>query len=97
MLVLTCVLRTRDWSPWWLALYAWHPLALDGFAASGHQDVIGIALMFPSFGAFGVVAGMIVYFTAAARFEEAKFKRSPLAADYEAFVRRTGRFIPKFR
>jgi hypothetical protein len=45
VLVLSGVLRTRNWSPWWLALYAWHPLALDGFSASGHQDVIGIALM----------------------------------------------------
>ncbi|HVP72371.1 MAG TPA: hypothetical protein VMS30_01445, partial [Phycisphaerales bacterium] len=45
MLLLLRVLRKREWSPWWLALYAWHPLAIDGFAASGHQDVIGIALM----------------------------------------------------
>jgi hypothetical protein len=45
MLVLAAALRGRGLSPWWLALYAWHPLAIDGFAASGHQDVIGIFLL----------------------------------------------------
>ena len=28
---------------WWAVLYAWHPLAISEVAASGHQDVIGIA------------------------------------------------------
>ena len=32
-------------SPWWAALYAWHPLAISEVAWSGHQDVIGIALL----------------------------------------------------
>ncbi len=45
MFVLALALRRRGLSPWWLALYAWHPLSIDGVAASGHQDVIGIALM----------------------------------------------------
>ena len=30
-------------SPWWAALWAWHPLAVSEVAWSGHQDVIGIA------------------------------------------------------
>lgn len=29
-------------SPWWAALWAWHPLAVSEVAWSGHQDVIGI-------------------------------------------------------
>lgn len=45
MLAILGVLRRRGLSPWWLALYAWHPLAIDGFAASGHQDIVGVALM----------------------------------------------------
>jgi hypothetical protein len=45
MLVLVAALRARDLSAWWLALYAWHPLPVSEFAGSGHQDVIGIALM----------------------------------------------------
>lgn len=45
MLVLLAALRRHAMSPWWLALYAWHPLPLSEFAGSGHQDVIGIALL----------------------------------------------------
>lgn len=29
-------------SPWWAALYAWHPLAVTEVAWSGHQDALGI-------------------------------------------------------
>lgn len=32
-------------SPWWAILYAWHPLVITEVAWSGHQDVIGIALL----------------------------------------------------
>ena len=32
----------EDRSPWWAALWAWHPLAVSEVAWSGHQDVIGI-------------------------------------------------------
>ena len=32
-------------SPWWAALYAWHPLAVTEIAASGHQESLGIALL----------------------------------------------------
>lgn len=39
------VLRRAAQSPWWAALYAWHPLAITEIAGSGHQDVIGIALL----------------------------------------------------
>jgi len=39
--------------------------------------------------------GMFVFYSAAALKEERKFARSPLAAEYEAYKQRTGRFIPK--
>jgi len=32
-------------SPWWAVLYGWHPLALVEIAGSGHQDVLGLALL----------------------------------------------------
>jgi len=31
---------------WWAAMYAWHPLALIEISQSGHQDVIGLLLLF---------------------------------------------------
>ena len=33
----------------WLLVYAWHPLPVVEFAASGHMDVIGISLLFLSY------------------------------------------------
>lgn len=35
-------------SVWWSILYAWHPLVISEFAASGHQDVIGVAMLLAS-------------------------------------------------
>lgn len=64
------------------------------FYASYLLSYIGAAMMFPGVAAFAVVAAMILYFASAARFEERKFASSPLAAEYEAYRRRTGRFIP---
>lgn len=43
--LLLLVLRRQDRSPWWAALYAWHPLALGEIAGSGHQDAIGLFLL----------------------------------------------------
>jgi len=65
------------------------------FYASYLLSYIGAALMFPGLTAFAVVAAMIAYFVSAARFEERKFASSPLAAEYAAYRRRTGRFIPR--
>jgi hypothetical protein len=45
MLLLFGALALRRQSPWWAALYAWHPLPLAEVAGSGHQDSIGLALM----------------------------------------------------
>ncbi len=41
-------------SPWWALLYAAHPLALIEFAHSGHQDVIGIAMLLLALGLSGL-------------------------------------------
>ena len=41
-------LREEGRSPWWAIVYAWHPLAISEVAGSGHQDVIGIALLLAS-------------------------------------------------
>lgn len=32
-------------SVWWSLTYAWHPLVISEIAATGHQDVIGIAML----------------------------------------------------
>ena len=39
------VLIAAGRSPWWAALYAWHPVPISEVAGSGHQDVLGIALL----------------------------------------------------
>lgn len=39
------ILRQLNRSPWWAALFAWHPLVLLETAGNAHQDVLGIALM----------------------------------------------------
>ena len=43
-LILVALARARR-SPWWAALYAWHPLPLAEIAGSGHQESLGIALL----------------------------------------------------
>ncbi len=45
VVMLLLALRRAGRSPWWVVLYAWHPLVVSEIAGSGHQDVIGIALM----------------------------------------------------
>lgn len=45
VVLLLARLRRGGLSAWWAALYAWHPLVIGEVAHSGHQDVIGIALL----------------------------------------------------
>jgi len=45
MVLLALVLFSMKRSAWYLAMYAWHPLAISEFAGEGHQDAIGICLM----------------------------------------------------
>lgn len=52
-------------------------------------------LMTPTLFRGGVLLVMVIYFTAAALWEERKFARSAVAEDYERYKERTGRFVPK--
>jgi hypothetical protein len=38
---------------------------------------------------------MVMYFTAAAMWEERKFARSAVATEYARYKQRTGRFVPR--
>jgi len=67
------------------------------FYASYLLSYIAAAIMFPGVASLAVVLVMTVYFNVAARFEERKFGRSPLATEYKAYLQRTGRFIPRLR
>jgi hypothetical protein len=42
---LLIILRLRRRSPLWVAAYAWHPLAVLEIAGSGHNDALGVALL----------------------------------------------------
>ena len=70
--------------------YLRHP-----FYTSYLLALLGGCLMFPGVlslaGAAAGAAGMY----GASRFEEGKFAKSPLAAEYAAYMQRTGRFFPK--
>jgi protein-S-isoprenylcysteine O-methyltransferase Ste14 len=67
------------------------------FYASYLLSYIGVAIMFPGIITLAVVLGMFLFLVHVARHEERKFARSPVATEYEAYRRRTGRFIPRFR
>jgi len=67
------------------------------FYASYLLSYYAAAIVFPAWASLVVVVGMTIYFNVAARYEERKFQRSPLATDYEVYRRRTGRFIPRLR
>ncbi|MHC4079961.1 MAG: glycosyltransferase 87 family protein [Planctomycetota bacterium] len=43
--LLLLALRRAGRSPWWAALYAWHPLPVTEIAGTGHQESVGIALL----------------------------------------------------
>jgi len=65
------------------------------FYTSYLLSYIGAALLFPGWLPLLVIAVMTIVLNHLARREEQKFERSPLAADYAAYRKRTGRFIPK--
>ena len=65
------------------------------FYSSYLLGMASAALMWPSIVRFLVFAGTWILLTSAARHEERKFERSPLAPEYELYRRRTGRFLPK--
>ena len=52
IVLLLAALSKSGKSPWWAALYAWHPLPIAEIAGASHQDILGIALL---------VAALVVY------------------------------------
>ena len=65
------------------------------FYASYLLAMLSTAVMWPSVFRFGLVLAMVVYFTGAAMYEERKFARSAVAAEYANYKARTGRFAPR--
>ena len=65
------------------------------FYTSYMLSQLGAALLAATPAAILTVACMFAYFFLAARFEERKFRTSPLAVQYAAYFSRTGRFFPK--
>jgi protein-S-isoprenylcysteine O-methyltransferase Ste14 len=65
------------------------------FYASYLLAMLSTAVMWPSVFRFGLVLAMVVYFTGAAMYEERKFARSAVAAEYANYKARTGRFTPR--
>jgi protein-S-isoprenylcysteine O-methyltransferase Ste14 len=57
---------------------------------------ISMIVMWPSLWGLAAIAGSAAYFQWLARFEEAKFSRSPVAAEYAAYKARTGRLLPRW-
>ena len=58
---------------------------------------IATVIMWPSIWGAVVVVSAAAYFQWLARFEEEKFDRSPVAAEYAAYKATTGRLIPRVR
>ena len=67
------------------------------FYASYLLAMLSTAVMWPTWWRFGLVLAMLVYFTGAAMYEEHKFARSAMAAEYARYKARTGRFLPTRR
>ena len=67
------------------------------FYASYLLAMISTVVMWPNRWGLAIVVGMMGYFQWLARFEEAKFEKSPVAAEYAEYKARTGRLIPRFR
>ena len=65
------------------------------FYASYLLAMASVVVMMPTTIRFLVFAGTAMLLTSAARHEERKFARSPLAGEYESYRRRTGRFLPR--
>jgi protein-S-isoprenylcysteine O-methyltransferase Ste14 len=70
--------------------YVRHP-----FYASYLLAYVATAILMPGAPTLAILAGMFVFYRAAAVTEERKFAASPLASEYDAYKRRTGRFVPK--
>jgi len=65
------------------------------FYSSYLLAMFSTATMLPAVHRWVIVSAAVFYFWRAAVFEEKKFARSPVAAEFEAYTQRTGRFIPR--
>jgi protein-S-isoprenylcysteine O-methyltransferase Ste14 len=67
------------------------------FYSSYLMAMASTTVMMPSLFRAAICVAMVIYFTAAAIWEERKFARSAVAAEYAAYKATTGRFVPKWR
>lgn len=67
------------------------------FYASYLLAEVSTVVMWPSVWGAAVVATMVAYYQWLARYEEAKFSRSPVAVEYAEYKARTGRLVPRFK
>ena len=65
------------------------------FYASYLLVEISMIVMAPSLWGAAAIVAATAYFQWLARFEEGKFARSPVAAEYHSYTLRTGRLLPK--
>jgi len=70
--------------------YIRHP-----FYASYLITNTAVAMAFPSWASVATAIGTLALLWGATVFEERKFEKSPSAAEYRAYIARTGRFLPK--
>ena len=66
------------------------------FYTSYMLSYLAVGVMFPSLVPLVVIGVMAFFYMRMAQHEERKFARSPLAEEYAAYAKRTGRFFPKF-
>jgi protein-S-isoprenylcysteine O-methyltransferase Ste14 len=72
--------------------YVRHPFYASYLLAYG-----ATALLLPGLTTLGLLGAMTVYYAWAAAREERKFAASGVAAEYQDYRRRTGRFVPRRR
>jgi protein-S-isoprenylcysteine O-methyltransferase Ste14 len=58
--------------------------------------ITGSAIAFPHWGTFGAVIGGFVVLTVTAKREERRLLASHLGSEYAEYLKRTGRFFPRF-
>jgi protein-S-isoprenylcysteine O-methyltransferase Ste14 len=67
------------------------------FYASYLLAEVSTVVMWPSIWGAALVLTMLAYFQWLTRYEEEKFSRSPVAAEYAEYKAQTGRLLPRFR
>jgi len=67
------------------------------FYASYLLTEVSTVVLWPSIWGAGLIVLATLYFQWLARFEEAKFARSPVAEEYARYMARTGRLMPRWR